>query len=963
MQMLVSLEVFFRKLLIERAEIDLVSIENLSDTLIQQSSITSLLQIKRTLNATTLADTIREAYEIAILADQCLDERIRFQIACELKETELSIYQLDASRIFRKGESFDVKQLSRTRALFDPNAPIVVIADPVLALYRTFWLAGVPDPASLATRCLGTLFKAFDGHHRENVEHALYDLIEVVKGATRNHHHNAGLGRILTATNFQIAQQPSLAREPLIGRRPRVADFVADRFKNRSGLLAGVERAANDWLSSLPIAPDDDDGILHIFWIEGRAGDGKSVLLLQLVSRLLSGKLSFITELANRKEIESWLRDVPVWDDVAKARGAFPSVAFIDDLHEKIEKDELESLVSEVFYRGTRTAAILTCGPSLDLSSFSESISRFRIKSFKVPSLSISDREEFTAWYESRTGQLAKPVGESRSWLLVEWLLQISRGNLEHEFADNFRRSLERQGLLEIATTVAAVNTLSVGAPETLLTTVNERIGFDAVSSQGAQHFELRKDEDEVGLFLTHPALTWPLFRAWTKKDGVGLAAVWGARIGVALSHFLNADQPGAARFVLGQLLDAGTFRARFQCKTFSEQIRLARTTLESAYETLEQRHALAAQAPVMALWLAAQKLQRLKAHSAVGLRALAATLLRSERHETRFRSEIAVALLSLNIVEDDAEKQAQTWLIENSECSQHVIGSLESLARKDEARLKFHFFMGWLRTRTTDARAFRVFVAAIERYPQTEAHAISLEFVRNNSGAEAGCVLLALARSGMDRQALGPAATLWINTTSDKRIVPKLLCLLLRQGVARLYRRSALRWLAANPGVPWVEEVIKLLLAHDPQEKLLVDAVELWLSLHKETMQAAQILRVLVKNRACRSRWLAAAKDHVLATQGPIRIPVLASLLSSIPSTEDVLLALDLIEADPTSSESRFLFSQLAIGVKKLSNEKIQRLRRQCRPECDQRLRRAIEWSPKGGASKRRSRQASPRN
>src|SRR5262249_25458310 len=112
-----------------------------------------------------------------------------------------------------------------------------------------------------------------------------------------------------------------------VGRRPSLPLLRDRQFMPRP---ARVAEACAEITSMLE---DDAEGFyqLDMFWIEGRSGSGKSVLLLQVMQELVA---------AGRRV--AWLKDdasllLPILDAVQPLRAqpgvATPELIFIDDLY------------------------------------------------------------------------------------------------------------------------------------------------------------------------------------------------------------------------------------------------------------------------------------------------------------------------------------------------------------------------------------------------------------------------------------------------------------------------------------------------------------------------------------------------------------------------------------------------------------------------------------------------------
>jgi len=359
-QATIALDRFVRRAVIDGAP-DAYAFEAVSDFSVTSDKV-SLTQVKRTLTRTTLAAAVGEARTILDLCSPAFAEKVEFQIICERDEEGLKLSDLTPSEVFNDFAATPA-ELSRVLARFNPATPVKVMAHPGLSLRRTLLSAGVRDPDRVARDALGTLFDAFDGRDREGIERALMRALSDIRASARTE--DMVPGRLLAPDMFK--RRAARSTSIFVGARPRLSDLVAKQFLDRRDALEPLVEAAEVWLSSLDQSYADDDLRLPVLWLEGRPGDGKSVLTLQLLEHLIvtAARLSSVTELATTGELSAWMTSAARRDTGYQAE-----IGFIDDLGSYIDQAGLEALIDKAFYRGSPYVGLITCGTAKDGASF-----------------------------------------------------------------------------------------------------------------------------------------------------------------------------------------------------------------------------------------------------------------------------------------------------------------------------------------------------------------------------------------------------------------------------------------------------------------------------------------------------------------------------------------------------------------------------------------------------------------
>ena len=155
-------------------------------------------------------------------------------------------------------------------------------------------------------------------------------------------------------------QGASEDRGVLTGEVPKLQHLRRGYFRQREHIFEPLWAAFQDWL---PAVTEDTQCVpdkTPVFWISGRSGEGKSVLLLQLMARfLLSIESSPLLHIKRGNAIPLLLERA--------ARGNILSgrlFAAIDDIYDLDDRDAWDEDIRTASSFGVPSLAIITCGPT-----------------------------------------------------------------------------------------------------------------------------------------------------------------------------------------------------------------------------------------------------------------------------------------------------------------------------------------------------------------------------------------------------------------------------------------------------------------------------------------------------------------------------------------------------------------------------------------------------------------------
>lgn len=342
----------------------------------------------------------------------------------------------------------------------------------------------------------------------------------------------ADLGRILHLTNQSPVARS--ARKNLFLRHPRWELVCGDAYASRPAVFAELVSAFDRFIAQRQLAKDDLK--LPVFWIGGRSGDGKSVLLLQLLRHVISQPDAPTVFMCGGP------------NDAVRLLSEFRTgmsgrfVIAVDDLH-KASDWSAASHAIEHAANVQCDLVLLTCGPTPERTSFiRDKRSLVADTNFDTPDLSQADAvaigQHLGVWIEAPN---EKPP------TLVEQVYWGLGG--EHDlsrFAASLRERVdsEQEGLLA---EVAALTWIDVPFPvDQINPLVKSRI--EELAEQTQLHFE----EVPGGYRFGHPALVKPIFDALTAERDRNIPLA--VRLAKALSSVLRSMDPALHGLVINQI-------------------------------------------------------------------------------------------------------------------------------------------------------------------------------------------------------------------------------------------------------------------------------------------------------------------------------------------------------------------------------------------------------------------------
>ncbi|GAB6264425.1 S1 RNA-binding domain-containing protein [Photobacterium sp. R1] len=329
------------------------------------------------------------------------------------------------------------------------------------------------------------------------------------------------VGQMLSPEDFQTS--PTTSNRLDIGQQITLARLRDQQYMPRPQPLANLLSclAAQQEQSQHTFSPE-----AHVFWISGRSGAGKSVLLVQTIEQLVKDGHRVLWLSGASEHLEPALREIANAPEAQR-----PDFIAIDDLYDRdartrIDIARLGTFIDESEHQ--HWPMILTCGPQEFADAFEED-SRyrgFRVHRETVQPVAADEASQLADWYHTRTGK--KPVlgsafqqtREADGGLFISLAMELVQGDLRnfaHRFAERVRVN-QLEAALQLP---LALNRLYMRAPFDWLTK-DDREKLATLNAEG--DFKLL-EPGEAGeiVRLTHPHLGDALYLA-LRKPGNAMA-------------------------------------------------------------------------------------------------------------------------------------------------------------------------------------------------------------------------------------------------------------------------------------------------------------------------------------------------------------------------------------------------------------------------------------------------------
>jgi hypothetical protein len=371
------------------------------------------------------------------------------------------------------------------------------------------------------------------------------------------------IGTQLKAVHFARRAEANSDQDVVVAVRPTLRDFQMGRFRERPDVFSALRQAFEGWWDKLKV---EESRAVPVFWIDGRSGEGKSVLLLQLVQHVLSGTAPPVIVRLSPDELPAWVARQRQRQHRLNHEGWQPIIAVIDDLHAVGDMEEWTQQLRSATDLAFPGIAVIACGPTPERQEL-ERVCRplLDVKHFTVPNLDAAEMDAFRRWYVDRTGKdVSLDASDPANRLLVIWMFELTQGRSLHDFAQNFRQRLVHHDLLDLAKVILAANAVELPAPSRLIAELHheKRDRFGTLCRAGQLHFEettqtvttLKMDHSTfIGYRLAHLQIAWRLYCEWP-RGYASLAATWARDLAEGVAAAMRQGDTDWAHALLARL-------------------------------------------------------------------------------------------------------------------------------------------------------------------------------------------------------------------------------------------------------------------------------------------------------------------------------------------------------------------------------------------------------------------------
>ena len=309
-----------------------------------------------------------------------------------------------------------------------------------------------------------------------------------------------------------VEPSPSQSQEVVLGQPPTLGDLRDGRFMDRPYHVADA-LAERDWRQ---------DPYVYAFSVEGRSGNGKSVVVLQLMRQLVRERGAQVIWLDDASEelvplLETWV--------ASPAEMSGLCYVFVDDFYAPNKRDGIEFRKMERLLRENQARTdwpvLVTCGPPEQHQEWKASGNdqAFRIATWRLPPAVPDEQTRLKRWFRDRTDDEAETgtAFEQDEGLMISMMFEMRKGEMR-EFGHRFRSRLDSLDLVDALTVPLALNRLYIWAPGGWLDeTENDalrRLNLD-------QDFSILTLSGRAGQYvrITHPHLSDVIYQSVREGD------------------------------------------------------------------------------------------------------------------------------------------------------------------------------------------------------------------------------------------------------------------------------------------------------------------------------------------------------------------------------------------------------------------------------------------------------------
>jgi hypothetical protein len=613
---------------------------------------------------------------------------------------------------------------------------------------------------------------------------------------------------------------PPETRKDLFLRRPDWDLVCRDAYVRRDDFLKQLCERFDVFLSKRKTVINQLK--LPVFWIGGRSGDGKSVLLLQLAREILSVPNAPVTFWCNSPD--------DLIEMLGQTSAALPDqlILAVDDLHKALDWDAALSAFERAANR-QRDLVLLTCGPTPERTSFlRDKKNLVALFPSDAPNLTEADAASLTKHF----GVEIHASNEKRPTLVEQLYFGMGGEPDLTVFARSLQRRLDlpvgQQGLLAQLT---AFSWMDVPFPADLLDPVAQS-RIEELAGDTQLHFERVPDGYRFG----HPAIAKPIFDGLTTVPNTTLQLA--VRLAKTLLPVLQRMDAAARRRALRQVAprlakdgDLSPFEVLVMLFRFSSGVGLAG---DIAIEILGQ----------LRTGIDVEKTEWLR---------VARTLRDNNSVEGRIRAQLA-GELALREPMDERDFRAALELVKGSQTGPYLGAMIKDLLARSKRNIRqrlLSYATNWAE-RNVDQREWQnVLLLLLNNFPNDRrVRAIVRNLLSSPNLGDTKSAILASAAKYMEEES-EELLRRWLRQPGAKRQAgPVLLNLLSRPG--SLWVEPAIGWLGQASSIEnpdWANVVGRILQRVEPEHRFVSQA-KIWAK-DLEAHEAAGVIFESLAKRA----------------------------------------------------------------------------------------------------------------
>jgi hypothetical protein len=403
----------------------------------------TITQIKLTGTSGSLQKALAELWTIDVVARKetpDLVSLLQYEVRCarwELENARGTMERWIPDNPPPDSEASLQKFISRVSISRDPHP----LDDLVVMLTNQIH---AQDPLGWIHSWVGKLVEAAkEGRDAHSVGIELYSDLAGLKAADSQQQLPPGIR--LVSTDLVEPDQVELGTH-LVGEQPRLSHLRDGCFAPRHWQVIPATQAFLAWIEADPFNTDRKHR-LPLFWVGGRSGSGKSVLLLQILARLVGHGVGPLLWIGNKRHL---LADAMKWSVRATERGSRPIITLDDPFAPGEQGDVTSHWQRTLDYvdiaRDERDVipVLLACGPTEQARTLANDMaSDIQVEIWQVDEAEDEKNlQNLLDWFELRTGHAAPAVGRG-DILMIQRFFEWRTGEPLREFALRFRSRVE----------------------------------------------------------------------------------------------------------------------------------------------------------------------------------------------------------------------------------------------------------------------------------------------------------------------------------------------------------------------------------------------------------------------------------------------------------------------------------------------------------------------------------------